>query len=362
MAGEGKPAERRYVPALTGIRGIAAIWVALAHYFNILGGSPYLPSLGTGAIVRSGQLGVDLFFILSGFVLMMTHGSRMRGTAWPPIRAFALGRIFRILPLNAAVLLILVACRLLWPDWNWGGGPFTISTFAASLLLVQSWVGNALAWNTPAWSLSAEWLAYVYFVVAAPVMNRFSAAWFAWGCAIGTFALLIAGLLLKPPVTLVHAETLGLVRCGTEFTIGMALQLIWRRHPKAPEWCFVLGVILLAGGLMIGNAEPLLVPAFALMIYCSAGKSVLATWAFGNPVSHFLGKISFSLYLINVMLFRFVVGTSSLMPDGLMHEGLLIWGALPGLIIASVLLYRWVELPSHRLGQRLAQRGVVYPD
>lgn len=164
---------RKKIPALTGIRGYAALWV-VAHHCSNLG---WLHFNGQPArtdqvpFLVSGYLGVELFFILSGFILTKIYGHVVfSGTG---LRDFALGRIFRILPVYWASL---VALGLMapWMRGEWQGGAIhNLPNLILSFLLIQSWVGQPIVWNPPGWSLSAEWLAYFLFPVLAAVVIRF---------------------------------------------------------------------------------------------------------------------------------------------------------------------------------------------
>src|SRR5881392_3977713 len=65
------------VHALTGVRIVAAMWVVLFHTRgNIASEFPWLSDL-IGPVLAHGELGVDLFFALSGYVLALNYGNRM---------------------------------------------------------------------------------------------------------------------------------------------------------------------------------------------------------------------------------------------------------------------------------------------
>jgi peptidoglycan/LPS O-acetylase OafA/YrhL len=98
------------LPALTPLRGVAALWVVLYHYTF-----QRLPSLNSEAythLVQKGYLAVDMFFLLSGFVLTHVYHDafnvRDRRNYWKFISA----RIARLYPLHLFVLLIFVATAL----------------------------------------------------------------------------------------------------------------------------------------------------------------------------------------------------------------------------------------------------------
>ena len=81
------PTRRPPLPALTGLRAVAALWVVVFHYRDdVLALAPGLAPFDT--FMRAGYLGVDLFFPLSGFVLAYTYADRMRSLSWPATRDF----------------------------------------------------------------------------------------------------------------------------------------------------------------------------------------------------------------------------------------------------------------------------------
>src|SRR6185437_5078025 len=86
------------MPALTGLRGIAAIWVVLFHLF--------WP--GIDPVTRTGYLGVDIFFILSGFVLSHVYFCKEEFFTRSGYRRFLLTRLARIYPLHLATLIFLL--------------------------------------------------------------------------------------------------------------------------------------------------------------------------------------------------------------------------------------------------------------
>src|SRR5512135_3691795 len=101
----------RTMPGLTGIRGIAALWVILYHYaitpLDVLRLDQILP------FVRYGYIGVDLFFILSGFIITHVHGRDTASLAPMPVLHFLSLRIARIYPVHIVTLFGLLAIVLL---------------------------------------------------------------------------------------------------------------------------------------------------------------------------------------------------------------------------------------------------------
>ena len=174
-AGKGARVEWGELLALTSIRGIAAWWVVLFHMRLLL--VPWLP-VGAIRVLDHGNLAVDLFFVLSGFVIALNYGERLAGD-WRATGDFLFRRFARIYPLH---LLILGGFAL------YAGGAILFGSatlagqdpgyFLASLFLVQNWgFTDALRWNVPAWSISTEALAYLLFPVLVrllPAIRRSS--------------------------------------------------------------------------------------------------------------------------------------------------------------------------------------------
>src|SRR3954469_8392305 len=156
-----------HVSSLTGVRGVAALWVVLFH-IQSFGGELGLNALYGLPVLRAGWAGVDLFFVLSGFVLMLVHERDFPRLRWPPLLRFAWLRFFRIYPLATIVLLLILALTLVDRDftaeWTHMSVPpnFTVPSFFRTMFLATRWWSPTDGdWNQPVWSLSVEILGYV---------------------------------------------------------------------------------------------------------------------------------------------------------------------------------------------------------
>src|SRR6266849_2921607 len=139
----------RHLQSLTPLRGIAALTVLMFHLARNSGDSS-LP-----AFFLRGYLGVDLFFVLSGFVLTHVYVQGFLGdTSWRSAGAFLWARVARIYPVHFFVTALLVAC---------GGaqGLSGLDVLDNFLLILVPWPVHSI--NQPSWSLSAEWHAYLLF-------------------------------------------------------------------------------------------------------------------------------------------------------------------------------------------------------
>ena len=151
---------------LTSIRGFAALWVASLHFQ--LGMADVGYSLWPG-LSHYGYAGVDIFFILSGFIMAAVY----RGLDWRNLGAFLTRRAFRIYPMHLAVLGGLL---LLWIDAYLRFGVHNsaqqlgwLPVFAS---LLQPFVYHRLMWNAVAWSISVECVCYLLFPLAIMALRH----------------------------------------------------------------------------------------------------------------------------------------------------------------------------------------------
>ena len=131
--------QRTEISALTSLRGVAALTVLIFHV---------IPGF-------RGYLAVDLFFLLSGFVL--THVYHEIELTWQSYFSFSKARLARIYPVHLMMLVVLLPMLDTRPDFSSGG-------LLSSLLFMQSpW--HSICWNYASWSISAEWHSYLLFPI-----------------------------------------------------------------------------------------------------------------------------------------------------------------------------------------------------
>jgi peptidoglycan/LPS O-acetylase OafA/YrhL len=142
----------RRIPCRDGLRGLAAIAVMAFPFQHLFLPQAQLPFLG------SAYLSVDLFFLLSGFVMTHVYGRELAVRWQSNWQEFAIARFARIFPLFALTLLAMMAVHL-------SRTPLALVSFsrqslALQPLLLQQWSG--LSWNYPSWSISTEAEAYIF--------------------------------------------------------------------------------------------------------------------------------------------------------------------------------------------------------
>ncbi|WP_051807648.1 acyltransferase family protein [Streptomyces sp. NRRL F-2664] len=390
---------------LDGLRGIAALVVAL-HHFDVLHMVPFGDAVGR--TFDLGLFGVMLFFIVSGYIIPASLERR------GDVRAFWIGRIFRIHP---ALIVALIVSIMMLPD---GDGTVALlrtgddlASLVANGLMLQDMLGVVNSMNVT-WTLCYEMIFY-FFVTAlftrrlhrhsGAIAAAFAAAALVVGTAVGT-QLLNAELgstrlllLIVTPIALAgFAGVLSghrvLTGVGAALLAGLGLVLITfnSRAPWFETWMifatmFAGTAVYRAQHSRSGRYVHLLACAFVITagvlvgwLYNRGGVedhtwtsgweawslSYLAAWAlFGlgfllrgrrfPKVLTWLGAISFSLYLLHFPLLRTVgplVGVPPLPSSAL---GGIAWAAvfLGVVLAASHLMYRLVELPMQRLGRRV---------
>jgi peptidoglycan/LPS O-acetylase OafA/YrhL len=198
-------------------------WVVLYHLDLLLHVTADLAWLRP--VIRTGYLGVDGFFLLSGFVLWLGYGARPpRGRGG--VGRFLLRRFARTWPLHALVLLalaVLVGVAVVFGAQVREAGRFAPGQFLLQLALLNAWeTTGQFAWNSPSWALSAIWAGYLVFPLLLQGVIRLRPA-----ACVGTAGLSLAGLwalsMLEPGVGLNFTLHLGLVRFGLEFSLGLLL-------------------------------------------------------------------------------------------------------------------------------------------
>lgn len=359
--------------SLTGLRIVAAAWVVLFHFhFSPL---PVVADLNSvlGPLISSGALGVDLFFVLSGFVIAHTYLDKLG----PALRAratarFVWARACRMWPLYALVFqlfgLWLVARIALGSDPEiafQGVQPVvSVGEWLQQLFLVQVWDNAYLdgaSWVGPTWSLSAEWLAYLLFPVAALGFHRMR--------RLPVPVLVAAALALMGPMTWAYLSVGSpyyphswLVRILCGFGAGVLTLLVVRRmgatepvrrraSTLAATVPVLIGVGLLLGefaGAGRGGAVivlfPVLVGALAL---ADRGPALVLS----HPWAVHGGHISYALYLVHIPMFEVywlaMRRFSWLAPQTVLAH---VVGAVLVLstVAVAALAFRFVEEPARR--------------
>ncbi|MHC1561831.1 acyltransferase family protein [Actinomycetospora sp. C-140] len=381
--GEARPASATRsatveIPALTGLRAVAAVWV-LAHHLSFLPVTGYAEWFAPVApLLAAGGLGVDLFFVLSGFLLARSYLDRWQGTPRPrEAFGFVWARVARIWPLYAAVVVLAglwcTVRAVLGSDGviTWQGAQPGLDpvSWLRQLTLTQMWDSpgiDGVSFVLPAWSVSAEWAAYLAFPLLA------GGAWLLRGRPRPVLAAL-AVLAATPTAAAAVLNALDgdwggfwAVRLAAGFTAGVLTWLVVRRVPATravSRWAHrVLLVVLAEVGVVVYWAATapstatitpdartyLAVPLLPLLVGALALTDGPVARALGTRRLRHGGRISYALYLVHFPLIEMALVAMTripaLAPDTAAAALLVPHLAVAALVLAH-LAYRYVEVP-----------------
>ncbi len=298
---------KKHFDSLTGIRGVAACWIVFFHmvpYININDGTWYQ------SLLNKGYLAVDLFFILSGFVIYTNYANKLTNLA--SIKFFLIKRLARIYPLHIIVLICYLSLPLaiyFFSTRKIITENFSIESFFANVFLYQTWwTKNALTWNIPAWSISAEWFSYIAFCGFTFIYKKIQNIWFAV-FLVFSICLSIAFLCFKMKYTSIgqNISEFGIYRCLFQFVLGNILALILFKHkveiPVLVNVLFMSIVIFLLFEIYQGGLDYLMAPfAFCCLITVLVTTNWWIVKLFEFKVFMYLGKISYSIYMWHYLI------------------------------------------------------------
>jgi peptidoglycan/LPS O-acetylase OafA/YrhL len=342
------------IRALTSLRFAAALWVLVYFFGGKLGWHD------ASGFAAKGYLGVDLFFILSGFILAHVYGSRVetQGISKFAFGSFLWARLARIYPVHLVVLLSMV---LLWGVATALGisidDSFDPATLWAHLTLLHAW--NTVpsgGWNHPSWSISAEWFAYLIF----PIVG-FVCAWLFKRNRLAPLLLLALFPLVWvfsksmgfPNLTLLTGEG-GFLRIIPSFFAGAAVWWVGRRL-VLPQ-TVGLGIVSISVLWLVAATSlraPDVVSWFGLagIVFglAETSKSSNAGFARGK-LAIWLGEISYSLYMGHVLVDLVVSQVAKRVVTDPIQLGTLgpfvvLLGSLGSLVFAAI-LFHGVETPA----------------
>ena len=346
------------LPGLTSLRGIAAVTVLLYHSsfvsFNFAGGAP--PWLW-----RRGSLAVDLFFFLSGFVLTHVYGHPLgEERNWRTVSRFLWARFCRIYPASLFTTIVFVLAFTIGNLPFPAGASFMRQLIAPLLLMQVPWL-HEIVINSPSWSISAEWYAYLLFPFIAPIISRLRARSAAVVCVILLIEIAVYNTIFSERQP---AEGWGaLVRALPEFTAGVFAYRYYgdRLFRKIWEKDAVLIAIAatIATGCLLGAPDSLaviLLPALLLAAVCNSGR---AAGVLNTTPLRWLGEVSYSVYIFQALPFIVMVSLSgTLAAHGISGSRFEVIAAL-FTFGCCVLVHRCVDMPARAALRRLPYRATA---
>jgi len=374
-----------HIAALTGVRALAALWVVLFHSW-IMAGRPNptldlrIAQLDLTPIFKFGWLGVDLFFVLSGFLLTrQAWGKVGRGKAegWLPSQfgetytSFLRRRILRVYPAYYAVISVLLVLASLHVYRSLPEKGDLLLHLVMFHNVVASYLESI---NDVLWSIPFEWQFYLVFPFLFIILRRTN--------PVALYAM--AALLALGSKQWADISGSGYVEFHLpvrldEFVAGMCAATFAEHHPlRRPlaSVSFVLGLTGLVGTPWvwaaypngghyfdaIGLVRPLWIQAsICLFLLGLSGEAHPGVRLFANRSVVWLGLISYSIYLVHVPVLVLLPTLGAYPIQGSEAPGSLtrvIALAVPATIATSAALYYLIERPFQASGRRASRQPV----
>jgi len=357
----------RLLPGIHGLRGIAALAIALYHLNHIAGIAPppFFEFIG-----RDFSFGVHLFFILSAFTLYHSTASRTSHAGWLP--EYFIKRFCRIAPLFYSVMAFELARQIV-------SAGRIITDFSDILLNITFTFGffpsAGIVWA--GWSVGVEMIFYAMLPVLILTIRTHRSA----------LMLLVASILISHYTrTVLHMQHLSM---------NPQPRYDWSHFAFAPNLCFfamgiyayhlgnackgsvlasrsiALFAVIVIGGLLLFDAGRTFGEAGRLdVLIWGSGLTALCVWQsnspslfFANAVFEYLGERSFSIYLLHpIVIFLSKTRLAEIYAALLPHLGPGAFFVCAVFVLGLILLfaeptYRLIEVPGIRLGRKLIARN-----
>lgn len=357
---------------LDGLRGVAVLSVLICHFF--------VPEISTIAAALSaalpasvpplllhGDLGVEIFFVLSGFVISYTVLDQRVSPGFTG--RFVARRALRLDPPYYVALIIMLTvtamnCQTgLTGAWHQSGG---VGTALANMFYLH----DLLHYPTPldiSWSLCLEIQFYLTFILISASAQRLArirspknkdgitrreTVWFL------TLMLPLMGFSLA----CWFPETNRFDFLGTWFRFALGVLTCWTFTRRiSPRWFYLAMLCTGIPAILSNDVRGIAVVVTAGTIYYVAITRRLTTWLSG-PAIQFLGKISYSLYLIHLAAGIFIVNLAwKYVPHTPTNALLLVPVGMASAIVGSMLIFTLFERPSVSVSQRMKKNPATRP-
>lgn len=371
------------VPALDGLRGLAALSVLLYHV--LMGaGRPLLDEGPLRSVLMSGYMGVDFFFVISGFVLFLP--AVVRDGQFGNVRAYGIRRAARIIPAYWVVMVVVVAghglLTTLPADLPWESARGLLSG-VLHLTFLQHTVGLAL--DIPegffvhgaVWTLSLEAMFYLLLPLVAARYHRHPFLGFLLALTVsmvwkqfvtspgtvdpGSFSVTRVILITQLPTFLAHFAA-GMTGAFVFVRVRGMVSRPAHRAAAAGVAAVALTVMLLGmraegirdltavNNLYAHFTRPLYIAlAFAVLLPAIALAPAWAQFPLTNRVSRRLGDMSYGVYLWHLLFIGFALATLGFLPDASTWAFVrMLAFTLPLSLAAAWLSMKLVEQPAIR--------------
>jgi peptidoglycan/LPS O-acetylase OafA/YrhL len=353
------------IDELESVRGLAALLVVFHHL-------PKWNAILDVGILNNGYEMVDLFFVLSGFVIFTAYSDRIRsGRDLLRFQFLRLGRLYPVHILFLGVFVLIEFAKYLAQTRlgisSPSSEPFKQNSLTAlfqQIFLIQAIgpTGHDMTFNAPAWSISVEFFVYLIFGVSLIVFRK--------ARDVSFFVLAVASISL-----LSTGRTLGfddLLRCVAGFSIGCLTASVTRKLPaKVPGFVSLIVLVTIAIFLQVkpvgqyNLAIDFLASALIASLVLSTGGLLKKTLRL--EIFTWLGSISYAMYMSQWavlwtanQIFRVVLKKPEMaiygqnIPQASEAETLVAWVLVTAIVLViSVIIHRFVEVPFRSKSRRI---------
>ncbi len=344
--------------ALTSLRFIAALWVVVFHFLPYVGLNG-----GEFPLFDKGYLGVDFFFILSGFILAHVYRAPLMAGTYSHF-AFLQRRVARIYPMHVTMLAFFVVLALAAPRLGLtmeSAERYDFSKIPEQLLMVHAWWSPGSEFNYPSWSISAEFFAYICFPVVMLLSRR------PWLMVIAGLVAVFGWYVLAYQLTgrvSTHQFDGALMRIMPEFLLGAGLREVMDRRRvwlAGHVWSLPAAAVLTITLACFAAPDWTILAGLILVVVCGAERARSErVGLLEHQANLYLGEISYALYMVHVavgMAFFFAAEKLfGVQTTFTATAALLLVASLIASTLIAAAAERLIERPGRRLIASLGRR------
>jgi peptidoglycan/LPS O-acetylase OafA/YrhL len=341
------------IRALTGVRGVAAAVIVAYHFGDV-------QLFGGGNIayyrIPHGYLPVDLFFMLSGYVIGLTYRDAFGSGSLKNYATFMLKRVARLYPAYLAIGLLYVAKIASGLSGQDTLSMFSPSDIVGNLLMMTGWGLYIHPLIGVSWAASAEMGSYLVVPLLMLVTIRRSqlvCGFAVLGALVAIYAVSISGRGSSGPLDVVNGNSFyPMLRAVAGFTLGLAMfrfaGVLDRLSMTAQDILLAVILVAIITTVSLAAGDRVLYLLFIPLVAVLSRDGRLAQALFGNALVYRLGIISYSIYLIHPLFVSFAV--RAWRDFGQTEAAYLLASAVCFLAIwlLSELSYRFVEMPGRK--------------
>lgn len=338
-----QPLKLSHIPVLGHLRGAAALAVCLYHF---TGGNFISPENPVRVVGSYGYLGVQAFFVISGFVI--PYSLHLRSYTIRNAGSFLIRRLKRLEPPYICCIVLVICLNYISSNTpGYRGAPFSVNPeklFAhvayLNAILDYGWI------NPVFWTLAIEFQYYLFSAIAFPLLNHDKSKI----RLITLLAIAMTGLMgARNTALLPHWLPL--------FAVGIATYEFMIANLTRRQFLIVLAIISCVSFAVLGFLATLVgvLTAYMICVFKEKQPPSVVSWL------SWVGTISYSLYLVHVPIGGRVVNLAERFPNLPIYRYAASIVAIAMSIGGAWLFWRFVEFPSHLWARKSGSETVSHP-